>query len=249
MWTDEHFLQCQWAWACGAVEWACGTRFGEAPVLRACSSREYDRARVAGRLPARPATTTEALDEAGSPKRSPRTWFEIGFCDENTGRVFVHPAGLQDCTDTHPDKLAPSVNVLRLILVHEATHALDFQRYPELFRGGSRHSLLLEGHAWQVTEAVTRAYGWGEDYKDMVRLVLRVSCDIGEGDSTADAIWQAAEEPRESYDLGRSLFLAAEGHGGRPVIEDLLKNVPRRAMRTGDDWDAWLRTRIRRARE
>ena len=247
-WDDEHFLQCQWDWACAAVEWACGRRYVEWPVLRACSAEEYTVALGRGRLPARPPRTVEPLDPSGEVPAG-RDWFEIGHCSRETGRVFLRPAGLAECASIHPQNLEADLNVLRLILVHEATHAHDFQYHEDLFVPGLVPNVLLEGHAWQVTETVAGAYGWTEDYKDMVRLVLRVDADVGEGDEPASAVWDAAEHARLSYTLGRRLFWQAEQLGGRAVIEEMLANPPPLSGLSQDRWQRWLRTCVRRVRE
>jgi hypothetical protein len=124
-------------------------------------------------------------------------------------------------------------DVLRVVLVHEVVHALDFQRFPALEKerqsretadGLQAVGAVVEGHAQLVTEVVAARWGLQGAFDDFVRLVVSTPPTEDVGLRMIQGV--LAAETSFAYVRGHRFLKALEAAGGREAVERALESPP-----------------------
>ena len=156
--------------ACGDVATACGRPWNERPRLAVTSAASLadivgaELSALAGITPTRAELAQLAvLVKAGM----------VAKYDHSTHTVHVVPRTAELMAELREAPWILSDVNLRLVLLHEVTHALDFQDYPLAQERASRRGAdelvawgaVVEGHAQFVTETIARAEGRQEAFE------------------------------------------------------------------------------------
>jgi len=167
-WGDTSLLRRHLDDACTAVESVCGASFGMRPTVRVSTPQD-----IAALLRARMGGEMGMLESTPDEQRQ-----YLAYYDPIAHEIHILPGTLARVAAYFraPDLLEEVV--LRAVLVHEATHALDFRRFPVRWTlaccAASDERLateaVLEGHAQFVTEEVCRRWGIESAFQRLTRL-------------------------------------------------------------------------------
>ncbi len=220
---DSAFLEAQFEWACVSVERVCGTAFSNRPRLKVVTAEEI----VAALVREFGSEVLSAyMRDASLSEDQARHTIEAtvnAFCATKESVVYLNRHSLRNgwTAGDHTGVGRSWGSVARMLLVHEVTHALDYQRFPALFADVLRNDLaevtLREGHAQHVTALVARACSRFDDFIQMLGFSLQIPAD-------ADALKEerASAADGHPYARGRHLFDAAAEIGGDRLVDDLL---------------------------
>lgn len=162
--TEEQLVRTAFADACDAVERLCGAKFQRRPTPIAVSETEFVDGFVDHEDPARVSLGLEEDDEAAARELAESAW---AFYDPKRHTIVFRRGRLLEVASEAAFTSAERLGILRLLFVHEATHALDFER----FRLGSREmarpdlearfalAAVVEGHAEWAAERAAAEWG------------------------------------------------------------------------------------------
>jgi hypothetical protein len=125
--------------------------------------------------------------------------------------------------------------VLRVVLAHEATHALDFERFPleqaHAHLGSNEEMLayggVVEGHAQLISERVAAAWGISDDWQAYTRAITAVPPGL---DPAVRMFFEtSAAQVGFGYVKGHAFLRAVEAARGREGVEAALRTPPKTA--------------------
>lgn len=219
-WGDVAVLRRHLDAACAAVEEVCGTPFGTRPTVSVSTPEDIAqilRSRVGG--------------EVGMLESTPdENRHYLAYYDPIAHRIHILPStlGLVSRYFAAPDLLHE--DVLRAVLVHEATHALDFQRFPVRWTlaccAASDERLAteaaLEGHAQFVTEEICRRWGIEGAFQRLTRLYTGAMVRAGGAPENVGFDQEAAFAYVQGHDFVRTIH----GLRGRTGVDAMLMDPP-----------------------
>jgi hypothetical protein len=225
-WRDVAELDRQLVAAVAAVEVACGAPFAARPTVRVST-------------PADVADTLVAIEEKlGLTPRSDLAAVRLvagalfAFTDYTTGTIHVLPDNVERMAAERRVPMLASADVLQVVLVHEAVHALDWARWGwiehrKALRGGDAlqaFSAVAEGHAQLVAEDVAVAQGRTAAFAAMTQAIVAMPDDLP---PAARAMAQAAvAEAAFGYVVGHRFLRAVREARGPAGVEDVLRAPP-----------------------
>ncbi len=175
-WRDPNWLRPQFKRACEAVEWACRTRYQTRPKVRSATDAEFALAlaECSKRRNARdPLYKVRAVSHY-------KGWADtmIGIYLQELDTVLLSPTAMKHTAKSVNESKLLDPDLLQLALVHEAVHALDYERFPHwedvctMRKGEADRAFdaLLEGHAQHVTRRVAVAWGMQDTWKRMLSI-------------------------------------------------------------------------------
>ncbi len=213
-WRDIDLLRRRLDEACTAVEAVCGARFQHRPGVRISVQSE-----VEAILRARDHTEQGLFEQMPDDSRT-----FLAYYDPIGRNVHILPAELGRVATALKAPEILTEDVLRIILVHEATHALDFQRFPVKWtlsccaRSDERLAIeaVLEGHAQLVSEEVARAWGIETGFQKLTRLYTGAYAGGEDFD----------QEAAFTYLQGHAFVRSILGARGRRGVEAVLRDPP-----------------------
>ncbi len=215
-WRDPAVLAPLLEEACDAVERATGATFTERPRIEPSSQDEIERILNQG-----------AEGERGMLESTPdatRAFF--AYFEPLSRTIHLVPEALVAVARAAGDPALLSDDVLRSILVHEATHALDFERFPVRWvlaccsASDERLAIeaVLEGHAQLVAEQVAKERDASGAFERLTHLYTgRVG---GEDGGMVDP------EAAFTYVQGHRFAREILDTKGRAALEALLRDPP-----------------------
>jgi hypothetical protein len=176
-WRDAALLERRLAETLPLVEEVCGTKFVKPPTVRVSRAAEVEEILRREVRPQLAATgQLEQLDEfARAASRMLLAKFE-----PETRVIHVIPATAQTIAAALSLPALQGEDVLRVILAHEATHALDFERFPLVEATHAQASsealqalnAVIEGHAQFAARRVAQRLGIAAAFDDYTRAIL-----------------------------------------------------------------------------
>jgi hypothetical protein len=231
-WRDRAALEALLSAALEAVSAETGVGYDPPPAVRLSSRRQLAqvlRADLGPALAVFGARTAAEADAASSAiARGMLAKYEFA-----SHTIHVVPENAEWVAERLEDPALLSPEVLRVVLVHEAVHAQDFQRFPALeaarqgrttISGLKAVGAVVEGHAQYVTARVAAATG----IEDAFRRFSRAITALAPGSDAAQRILLefAAAEMEFAYEQGRRFFEAvAEARGPEGVLA-VLRDPP-----------------------
>ncbi len=167
-WRDAAGLARMLSDACDAVEQVSGARFRRRPDVRISTQADVEQLLAA-----------QTEGQRGMLETTPdRSRAFLAYYDPPRLEVHVLPDQIAAVAAALGAPELLDEDVLRVVLVHEATHALDFQRFAEQWVlaccSASDERLAteaaLEGHAQLVAEEVARRWGIERAFETLTRL-------------------------------------------------------------------------------
>ena len=231
-WSDLAFLEGALKEACDAVEAECGAKYPERPTLRITSNKEMREILSAEMAPIFKNTMgadeeqtkaiSKVLADALAAKYEPKT-----------NIVHVMPANIRTLTKAAGMPEAANKGTARILMAHEATHALDFQRFPALERermnrktkeGVECVGAMLEGHAQFVAERVAATWKLESRFTEFTKVITS-------GISTDDPAVKVMQdtmlaEHRFAYVQGHKFVKAVFEKRGREGVDAVLASPP-----------------------
>ena len=182
IWRDPAVLARHLEAACTAVESVCGGRFEERPTVEVTTQEELRRT-----LRGQEGTEVGMLET--TPDEARRF---LAYYEPTRKVVYILPSALGEVASFYGVPELMDEAVLRVILVHEATHALDFQRFPVKWAlaccADSDERLateaVLEGHAQLVTNLIARDWGLEPAFDLLTRLYTGALMPDGQDELT-----------------------------------------------------------------
>ncbi|MFV1960092.1 MAG: hypothetical protein ACC662_11850, partial [Planctomycetota bacterium] len=217
-WRDAAELARHLDEACTAVEEACGTRFRFRPTVRVSSQATIESVLRGQRSGERGMLETAPVE----------TRPFIAYYDPIERVVHVDPEAVAAVARSREDPHLLDEDVLRVILVHEATHALDFQRFPVRWvlaccsASDERLAIqaVLEGHAQMVAGDVASTWGIQDAFAHVTRLYTGTNATGDAGEEVFD------QDAAFSYLQGESFLRIVRKAAGREGVEALLRDPP-----------------------
>lgn len=232
LWSDQAHLERELALACDAVEAACGARFKQRPTVRITTTKE-----MAEILHREMGPTFKRL--MNSPSGSARQVSDtlaaslMAKYEPETRIVHIMPDTVR--TVTLIADRAPLMNkrILRVLLAHECTHALDFERWPALDtarkdrpteEGIKAVGAILEGHAQFISERVAATWKLEKEFQEFSELILAAPKGMSAANRMLAEILIA--EIKFAYFQGHEFFRAVHAARGRAGVEAALNRPP-----------------------
>ena len=216
--------------ACDAVEVACGAKFKTRPTVQVSDRAKLTK--ILAREFAQLAETVMSADEREGiiqiASKAMLGKYEIG-----THTVHVFPDNLETIYAAEWDRGPLGVDELRVLLAHEATHALDFERFPSLevqrqaiedpdaMRG---LSAAIEGHAEFVAQRIATTWKVEPAFEKLGAALSARPKGIPE--LMRGIVEVAIAEIRFGYEKGLEFFQAVDKARGREGVEQVLRTPP-----------------------
>lgn len=225
-WRHPGALAARFAEALDAVEETCGVKFERRPRLRVSTAKEVKEIlalewKASGQAQADDATLGMISSVL------------VAKYDIASHRVHVLPDNVDRITQLLRDDGLASEGVLRVVLAHECTHALDFPRHGwqpkralRVDEGAQRAlDAVVEGHAQFVAVRVARAWGIVADFEKFTRFITAIPPGL---DAFQATIARATAAQAEfEYGQGAAFLEAVFAAGGRAALEAVLADPPR----------------------
>ncbi|MFO0932239.1 MAG: hypothetical protein U1E39_05970 [Planctomycetota bacterium] len=226
-WRDVGGLDAHLRLATGFVEAVCGAPFATKPTVRVSTAAEV----------------TDVLlgieEKLGLEPRSQRAAVRVlagalfAFTDYTTGTIHVLPDNVERMAAERRAPALVSSDVLQVVLVHEAVHALDWARWGwvahrKTLKTGDElqaFSAVAEGHAQLVAEDVAVAQGRRAAFEAMTSAIVALPDDLP---PASRAMAQAAvAEAAFGYVVGHRFLRAVREARGPEGVDELLRAPPR----------------------
>jgi hypothetical protein len=228
-WRDPTVLSKRLAEACDAVEKATGKKFAKRPTVRVSTADEVAtvlRGELALSMQAMGAS--EGLEEVASSLASAM----LAKYEPATGVVHVLPAAVESMASYLKEPGLRAEDTLRVVLAHEATHALDFALYAwEAMRDTRATSesqkglnAVCEGHAQLVAEEVADAWGLAPSFVAFTRAITTAPPVSSPALRQTMAAFVA--EVTFAYVQGHAFLKAVRAARGLEGVEQALKDPP-----------------------
>jgi hypothetical protein len=236
-WRDPAILEKRLAEACDEVEKETGATFAKRPVVRAASTKDLVEVLI---------RVDSTLDPS---QRSARPIIEIlathllAYYDAERHAILVSHDNAERMGKEEELPLATEP-VLRVLLVHEATHAIDWARHgwEDVRRtrstGDGMHAFgaVAEGHAQFVAQRIAKRLGLSAAFDTMTAAIVAVpKKDLGIPRSMLDAL---VAETTFGYVQGHRFIDAVFAAKGLEGVERALASPPTdtRAIERPDRW-------------
>ena len=241
-WRDQRVLEARFAEAIEIVEEICGATFERRPTVRLSDAQTI--APILEReLAELPAAVVDRLSKRAMIRRLADALCAKYVFDEHA--VHVLPEKVAAERSRAPSKVPLGEDHMRVLLVHEATHALDAERFQTRARfrdvasADALHALgaVLEGHAqWVAREAANR---W--KIPDAFDRLTSAIVDLPEGldedaRREAEVVVALTAFP---YVQGLSFMTAVGDARGRAGLDAVLRDPPT-STRVIEDPARWL---------
>ncbi len=241
-WRDAKVLEARLAEACDAVEKATGAAFPKRPTVRLSTSEEVGKIARAELAPVFKAMgIEEALDKAVDMVAAGA----VAKYEPATHVIHVVPDVATKLAKAIGDPVLETEECLRVILAHEATHAIDYPRYGwEKVRdsrttqeGLKAFGAMVEGHAQLVAEEVAKSWGLEPAFAAYTRSITALPPIE---DPTLRQVAQAlVAEVGFGYVQGHAFLRAVKAARGAEGVEAALSDPPA-GTRVIEHPEAWL---------
>jgi len=232
-WTDAAVLEKHLAAACDVVEDICHAKFAQRPTVRISDAGTVARLLLVdfAALPEAMLAKSDRADLADA-----MASVILGKYDSEHHVIHVQPAVAASIREALEDPDALGLDALRLLLVHEATHALDFKRFDFMAirrarKTADEHQALnaiVEGHAQWVAAEAARRWTLQKTFDRLAKIMAGDGTSDG-GASTSPAAAALLSVVRFAYVQGQAFFTAVGKARGREGVEAALRDPPRNA--------------------
>jgi hypothetical protein len=241
-WTSKEVLERRFAEALGDVEKVCAATFDERPTVRVSTPDEIE---ALVREEVEEVLTGVGREDQVDLAVAIAKQALIGKYDPETHVVHVVPENVERVAKDAREPLLRTEECLRAVLAHEATHALDFRRFPlakarrtaktmdELEAWGA----VVEGHAQLVAEEVAASRGLADAFAAFTRSISAVP-DVEDATSRRMAEVLAARASF-GYVSGHAFLRAVRDARGREGVDAALREPPR-SRRVIENPSLWL---------
>ncbi len=239
--SEEALVATAFTDACDAVERICGAKFRRRPVRLAVSEDEFADLFMARE---NPIVVSLGLEEDDAADARAYAREALAVYDPDRHAAVVRRGSLLPWVGRVVNLPDERLGALRLLFTHEATHALDWERFPmreaRISRGDAEarmaFSTVLEGHAEWVEDRAAREWGLGS-----VRAMMRpLSTATGEPKDPWAVLGEGSWKRPDAFLYGTGCafvdaVFAAQGAAG---VERLLRDPPRttRAISMPETW-------------
>lgn len=231
-WSDQAHLEKQLALACDAVEAACGAKFKQRPTIRVTTKEE-----MVEILDREMGATFKRLMqlEAGAGRKVLEVLAGglMAKYEPDTHIVHIMPDTMRETTQLVGRPALMNKRILRVLLAHECTHALDFERWPALDtarkerpteEGIKAVGAILEGHAQFIAERVAASWQLEKEFEAFSELILAGPEGMSATNKMLADIMIA--EIKFTYFKGHEFFRAVHAAKGRAGVEAALAAPP-----------------------
>lgn len=244
-WEDEALVAEALEKACAAVEAECGETYVTRPTLKT-STREEIEAVV--RREAGPALEKMPKEQAEQVSKmiSLVAGLLLAKYEPDSRLVHVVPENVARLAKQLDSPGLLDADVLRIVLVHEAVHALDFQRHPDLLQmlelvptDQVRQALnaVAEGHAQFVAERVALAWGLEPAFQTFTGTITK---EVPIASEVMRVLARTiAAEAEFAYLRGHDFFRAVHARKGQEGVRAVLEAPPRKT-RVIERPELWL---------
>lgn len=218
-WRDPSVLARHLDAACSAVEAVCEHGFYSRPGIRVSTQEELHAVLRGGE-----GSQAGMLESSPDESRS-----FIAYYDPLGKEVHILPEAMAKVAGELGVPGLLEEDVLRVILVHEATHALDFERFETQWMLACcadsderlAHEAVLEGHAQMVSEEVAKRWDITPAFQRLTKLYTgALERENGEEAEGLD------QEAAFSYIQGHAFIRAIQAARGREGVNAVLKDPP-----------------------
>ncbi len=229
-WRDQALRERLFEAALKEVEAECGAPFRTRPTLVLATRREVAQVLVGqlGILTRLLQASPEEVDQAATQLAR----FVMALCDHDRGRILLADETLEELPGQVERGASFGVDELRVLLVHEATHAFDFERHDVDAARARATSMdevqalaaLTEGHAQLIAKHVAARTGRTAAFERLTRWIVSPPHALSrvERDRAAAALAQASF----AYVEGLKFFEAVFAARGREGVEAALAALP-----------------------
>jgi hypothetical protein len=225
-WRDVAGLERRLVAAVAAVEVACGAPFATPPTVRVSTAAEVTEVLLAleAQLGLEPRSERAAVRTVAGAL--------FAFTDYVHGTIHVVPDNVERMAAERRAPELVSADVLQVVLVHEAVHALDWARWGwiahrKTLKGGDAlqaFSAVAEGHAQLVAEDVATAQGRRAAFAAMTQAIVAMPDGLS---PAARAMAQAAvAEAAFGYVVGHRFLRAVREAKGAAGVDEVLRAPP-----------------------
>jgi hypothetical protein len=240
-WADEDLVRRRFAEARDLAEKAVGAKFEKAPSVRLAKPTDVE---ALVREEVVPLLGALGLADQAEAVVVPLSRSMLAKYDPAAHAVLVLPENVRRLAKDLAIPALETEDVLRVVLVHEATHALDFPRHGLVETRRSRDSVdaleaygaVVEGHAQLVAEEVADSIGLSEAFRAYTRSISAVpKIDDPVQKTMAEAV---AARVSFGYVQGHAFLKAVLAEKGREGVEKALREPPttRRAIENPKAW-------------
>ncbi|MDJ0975821.1 MAG: zinc-dependent metalloprotease [Planctomycetota bacterium] len=231
-WDDDAFLAKALEEACVLVEQVCEAKFPERPKLAKATEKQLEEILVKEMSGIFKKFGAES--EAGA--RNMAKAFAGALAakyEPATKTIHISPTNIRRLVKMLEKPELASHDMIRALLVHEATHALDFMRYPSLEterqtretqEGIQVIGAVLEGHAQFVALAAAERTKQLKGFEQFTRLIMSQMNTDDAAQRIASEI--ATSEIRFAYGKGHAFMRAVHAARGRKGLDAVLANPP-----------------------
>ncbi len=246
-WRDEKVIARRFSEACDAVEQTCGAKFVARPTVKVSGREEVTEILKAELAQVYGEGQTEG--EKGMAKmveRMANLLSKAMLAKYEPAKHVVHviaenaEGGIAGAKKGE----APTEDLLRIVLAHEVTHALDWPRFgleakrvaPAKQDARQAFNSVVEGHAQWVAEQVAWTWGLTADFERFTKAIAEVP-EIADPDARR-MVAAVVAEISFAYVQGLSFVKACAKAGGRAKIEVALSTPPdsTRWIEHPEDW-------------
>ena len=242
-WRDVAGLEPRLRAAVEAVEAACGAKFPKRPTVRVSTAEGVVDVLVGieAKLGLEPRSDPDAVRLIAGGL--------FAFTDYTTATIHLLPGNVERMARERRTPVLVSGDVLQVVLVHEAVHALDWERWGwiahrKALTGGDAlqaFAAVAEGHAQLVAEDVSLAQGRRAAFTAMTDAIVALPDDLP---PAARAMAQAAvAEAAFGYVAGHRFLRAVREARGAAGVDAVLRDPPK-DTRVIEDPRRWLGTDV-----
>ncbi len=232
-WTDAKLLEKHLGLACDVVEAICEAKYMERPTVRISKPADLVKALVEDLADLPEALVSKALRR---PLAEAMSTAMMAKYDHETNVIHVVAEALDGVNERRKGKNQIGLDGLRILLVHEAAHALDFQRFDFPGQRKKRTTLdqhlalnaVVEGHAQWVAEQAANRWKRKAAFTSVTLAILGAEIEGSDLEKATHATQLAAT--RFAYGEGHTFFQAVVAARGKDGREEALRNPPTRSQ-------------------
>ena len=227
-WRDPALIERRLAEACEAVESVCGAKFEKRPTVRVSTG---DEVKAVLERELKPVLAAMGMADQLPSVLDFYAVSVLGKYEPGAHVIHVLPGNAEKLAKALGDP-PPSDDELRVVLAHEATHALDFTLYPLVEMEGKRSTVdgqkalaaVVEGHAQWVAEQAAARWGIESAFQRFTKSITALPpLDDPNVRRVAESL---VAEAGFAYVQGHAFVKAVAAARGRDGVEQLLKEPP-----------------------
>lgn len=226
-WNDRAVLARRLSEACDAVERICGAKFGKRPTVHVS-----DLEGMAKVLEAEFRETKALAGQAHATLARDLAQLLLAKFDGQADVILLMPRNAERLMALQGETVGPDEEVLRVLLAHEVTHALDWERFDleKTIQGRTTSDGVLaanavaEGHAQWVAEQAARAWGLTAAFERMTRIIVKPPAGLSP--QVREALAPALAQATFAYVHGHEFMESVSKAKGREGIEAALRAPP-----------------------